>query len=190
MIGRGAGGWFVLVLVLAYAPPLLAQPTEASRRLEIVEMLASVFGGGKMGPGSGWFHPSQSRQGWDWLAERCDKDRDGAISWEEFGDRMDLFDRLDRNKDRRLTAEDFDWPAAPQPKSPPPTNAKKEGSGPSLAVLLKGLATGELGSPFEGPDVGELAPDFALHTHDGKKVIRLSQYRGHKPVVLIFGSFT
>jgi peroxiredoxin len=50
--------------------------------------------------------------------------------------------------------------------------------------------SGELGSFFEGPDVGQRAPDFALRTQDGKQSIRLSQYRGVKPVVLVFGSFT
>jgi copper chaperone CopZ len=38
--------------------------------------------------------------------------------------------------------------------------------------------------------VGEPAPDFSLVTKDGKGKIALSDYRGKKPVVLIFGSYT
>ena len=38
--------------------------------------------------------------------------------------------------------------------------------------------------------VGELAPDFSLITKDGKSKISLSDSRGKKPVVLIFGSYT
>ena len=57
-------------------------------------------------------------------------------------------------------------------------------------ILLKGLFTGELGSPYEGPEVGALAPNFTLKTQDGKQAISLGQYRNKKPVVLIFGSFT
>ena len=38
--------------------------------------------------------------------------------------------------------------------------------------------------------VGEPAPDFALKTADGSQLVRLSSFRGHKPVVLIFGSHT
>ena len=41
-----------------------------------------------------------------------------------------------------------------------------------------------------GPRLGMTAPDFTLRTLDGKEEITLSQFRGKKPVVLIFGSFT
>jgi hypothetical protein len=37
---------------------------------------------------------------------------------------------------------------------------------------------------------GDLAPDFSLSTPDGSTQVRLSSFRGHKPVVLIFGSHT
>ena len=38
--------------------------------------------------------------------------------------------------------------------------------------------------------VGDLAPDFSLPTADRKTRVRLSSFRRHKPVVLIFGSYT
>lgn len=38
--------------------------------------------------------------------------------------------------------------------------------------------------------IGSIAPDFTLTTQDGKGTIRLSDYRGKKPVVLVFGSYT
>ncbi|NOX56625.1 MAG: redoxin domain-containing protein [Planctomycetes bacterium] len=38
--------------------------------------------------------------------------------------------------------------------------------------------------------VGEKAPDFELKTVDGKKTVRLSSFRGKRPVLLIFGSYT
>jgi len=40
------------------------------------------------------------------------------------------------------------------------------------------------------PKVGQMAPDFALQKRDGKEIVRLSDLRGSKPVVLIFGSWT
>jgi len=40
------------------------------------------------------------------------------------------------------------------------------------------------------PKVGSKAPDFKLKTADGKKTVKLSGFRGKKPVVLVFGSFT
>jgi hypothetical protein len=38
--------------------------------------------------------------------------------------------------------------------------------------------------------VGEMAPDFSLHTVDKKSLVQLSSLRGEKPVVLVFGSYT
>jgi hypothetical protein len=37
---------------------------------------------------------------------------------------------------------------------------------------------------------GEAAPDFRLPTLDHKATVKLSSFRGSKPVVLIFGSYT
>ena len=42
----------------------------------------------------------------------------------------------------------------------------------------------------QAPKVGDLAPDFELNDSNGEKTIRLSDFRGQKPVALIFGSFT
>ena len=40
------------------------------------------------------------------------------------------------------------------------------------------------------PKAGDTAPDFELYDVDGKDSIRLSDFTGKKPVVLIFGSYT
>jgi len=40
------------------------------------------------------------------------------------------------------------------------------------------------------PKVGEMSPDFELSDVHGTKTVRLSDFRGKKPVVLLFGSFT
>lgn len=40
------------------------------------------------------------------------------------------------------------------------------------------------------PKIGEPAPDFTLDRYDGSGTISLSQFRGARPVVLIFGSLT
>lgn len=37
---------------------------------------------------------------------------------------------------------------------------------------------------------GDMAPDFALPRLGGSETVRLSSYRGSRPVVLIFGSYT
>ena len=39
-------------------------------------------------------------------------------------------------------------------------------------------------------NVGDPAPDFSLQTLDKKSRVQLSSFRGQKPVVLVFGSYT
>lgn len=38
--------------------------------------------------------------------------------------------------------------------------------------------------------VGDTAPDFKLKTKDGDREVQLASFRGKKPVVLVFGSYT
>ncbi len=38
--------------------------------------------------------------------------------------------------------------------------------------------------------IGDMAPEFTLKTPDGSDTVSLSSFRGHKAVVLIFGSHT
>ncbi len=40
------------------------------------------------------------------------------------------------------------------------------------------------------PKIGDKAPDFELRDIQGENPIRLSDFQGQMPVVLIFGSFT
>ena len=40
------------------------------------------------------------------------------------------------------------------------------------------------------PKVGESAPDFTLHSPDGKETITRSSFQASRPLVLVFGSFT
>ena len=40
------------------------------------------------------------------------------------------------------------------------------------------------------PKAGELAPDFSLTDSSGTESVTLSDFRGKKPVALVFGSFT
>ena len=40
------------------------------------------------------------------------------------------------------------------------------------------------------PKTGDLAPDFELYDIRNEHSVRLSDFRGKKPVALIFGSYT
>lgn len=245
----------VPVLLLLTASARAAEPDDvqfnrafnkifaAAKKLEFTEeAILFVRQGADMGPGDGWFKPSETRYSWKWLSARHGgKPR---ISAKEFDGPPELFTRLDRDRDGFIAAGDFDWSDRspyvrqlqganqwlrqrfPEPKltreqwdalfkqlaggkdylnaddvralmyppQPPPAPPRKPGPGegpPSKAVLIQGLLNGELGSMFEGPKLGAKAPDFTLPTHDGKKIITLSNYfKQQRPVVIVFGSFT
>ena len=74
-----------------------------------------------------------------------------------------------------------------------------------LALFLGGCVSGRITpSPFlnekrglqgdfrrvDTVHVGDMAPDFKLKTMDGKRTVWLRQFRGKRPVILIFGSYT
>ena len=42
----------------------------------------------------------------------------------------------------------------------------------------------------KAPRAGDLAPDFTLTDVSGTRSVTLSDFRGKKPVALVFGSFT
>ncbi|MFT5444149.1 MAG: hypothetical protein ACI8W3_003201 [Myxococcota bacterium] len=48
----------------------------------------------------------------------------------------------------------------------------------------------QLANDLQAPKVGELAPDFELQDPAGATAVRLSDFRGKRPVALIFGSYT
>ena len=67
-----AAGWLALPIVLggSFAAGA-AEPTPqchdflaSVRRLEFVEMLTAIVNDEEIGPGTGWFHPAQSRYNW------------------------------------------------------------------------------------------------------------------------------
>lgn len=183
-----AFGVLVVGSLLAAAQPVPALPTLVANLsgLEAVEMLTAIARGAPIGPGQAWFHAGQCRYDWPLLAARHRIGLGERIPRDRFAGPAEFFDRLDRNHDGVLSAADFDSSAPPMPR---PANGPAGAGGPPALVLLKGLLNGEIGSPCEGPKIGDIAPTFTLRTPDGQKEVTLSSLRG-KPVVLIFGSFT
>lgn len=76
---------------------------------EGVKMYLSIQRGERMQDGDGWFGPAQARHDWKWLADRHGVAPDGAIAKDKFQGRPEWFERLDRNKDGKLTGDEFDW---------------------------------------------------------------------------------
>ena len=117
------------------------------------------------------------------LFRRADADHNEKITSAEW---QALFKEAAKGKDS-LSREELHALLFPPP--PPPPKDPTAGM-PSPMILLKGLFDGEIGSFHEGPVVGQLAPDFTLRTFNRATSITLSKFRGKKPVILVFGSFT
>ena len=62
-------------------------------------------------------------------------------------------------------------------------------SGKLPQEFLKG-AESWIAKDEAGPAVGTVAPDFFLKRLDMEEMVRLSDYRGKRPVALIMGSYT
>jgi Ca2+-binding EF-hand superfamily protein len=115
------------------------------------------------------------------LFRRLDRDSNGRITRAEL---TGFFERADRDGLGFLSREDLALALRD-----PVDGEGGRGRMPSPWAMLGMLASGQLGSLREGPGVGEMAPDFLLETREGTS-FRLSDSRGKRPVVLIFGSFT
>jgi thiol-disulfide isomerase/thioredoxin len=179
------------------SPSEMRRGNVEERRAEAVEMFLAILRGSRMEAGEGWFHPGRTRYDWNRLATACDTNRDGWVTSKEFAGPADLFNRLDRNENGLIAAEDLDW------SDPPPLfdaslelprswwdRLRRAPDEPSLGVLLSCFFKGDLGSFREGPGLGQLAPDFTLPVEGGRERVSLSQHRGKRPVVLIFGNMT
>ena len=115
-----------------------------------------------------------------------DTNRNGRVSREEW---LALFDRAAEGRGS-LGADDLRRLLIPPTPRRPPADSFRPGDAPTTAALFRGLLNGELGSRFEGPELEQLAPDFTLATKDGDRRVTLSDLRGKRPVVLVFGNFT
>jgi hypothetical protein len=150
--------------------------------------------------------------------ERLDRDGSGAVTAADFDwserspwvkrDAMALrlFREIDRDGDghvtdkewqaymkRKAAGKDFLTPADMRAILEGPRQQSSAGKAEkrvSKNIWLRSLFAGDLGSAFEGPRANKMAPDFTLPKENGKGTVTLSDFRGQKPVVLVFGSFT
>ncbi len=105
----------------------------------------------------------------DELMKKLDKDEDGFLSEEEFGNRMTAVRSL------MSQGEPDQEQAEMEKKEEKPKQEGRRRRGRDQKPSLK---------------VGDVAPGFKLDSLDGKSETELGQYKGKKPVILIFGSYT
>lgn len=149
------------------------------------------------------------------IFDQLDRDHDGSLSgfdldWSDTNPWVRqsyminrIFRRLDPSGDGSLTSEEWNQFFGKVSKDGEPLRFEQlrdalmpsgggmgPGDMPSKETLIKGLLEEEIGSLQEGPQVDELAPDFAVSPLAGGDPVKLSDRIGKKPVVLVFGNFT
>jgi thiol-disulfide isomerase/thioredoxin len=87
---------------------------------EWVDMLTGILEDEPMGPNFGWFRTAvaQTRFDWDSTKKRFDRNGDARIVRQEFPGTDADFARLDRDRDKALTAADFDFSGSALTLSP------------------------------------------------------------------------
>lgn len=118
----------------------------------------------------------------DYMFMMLDADSNGRVTPDEL---QEFLKQSDQGGLGFLTPEDLSRTIARVFSS-----SGRGGGGPDAADMVRMFFNGELGTFEQGPNVGDLAPDFTLPTHDGSRTVTLSESRGKRPVVLIFGSFS
>ncbi|MGA3189144.1 MAG: redoxin domain-containing protein [Bryobacteraceae bacterium] len=75
-------------------------------------------------------------------------------------------------------------------RQPPDTFGQIMAKMPGLAFMVLPFERLWMNARAGHLKVGDPAPDFTLKTVDGAAQVTLSSFRGQKPVVLVFGSYT
>ncbi len=102
-----------------------------------------------------------------------DRNRDGQLSQRELDNAVELLSTIDRNGDDSIDRQEI-------------AQATRRGGRPG--EIITPAARGERIS--DSLEVGDEAPDFSLPDPTGKRDVKLSSFRGKRPVVLVFSSFT
>ena len=110
----------------------------------------------------------------DPLFGRLDINGDGRLSKMELQNAAGLLETLDRNKDGSLDREELVVPT-------------KKGNGRPGEVITPPARAERVADRLQ---VGDAAPNFTLPLVNGKGEVTLSVFKGVKPVVLIFASYT
>jgi hypothetical protein len=125
---------------------------------------------------------------------RFDKNRDGFLDRSEVPEPMaQRFKEVDLDGDGKLSARELGQAPRPGRRGP----GGRRGGPATRPATRPGDRPGEIITPAaqgeRHPDtlkVGDPAPDFTLPDPTGKKEVTLSGFRGKRPVVLIFASYT
>lgn len=127
------------------------------------------------------------------MLAKFDEDKDGFLKGEEVPQMLrQRMQRMDGNGDGMLSAQELN--KVPERAVARLVGGSSSGKG---GKMKRGKKPGEEIAPAAKKEFdeqklepGDVAPDFALKRRDGKGVLKLSSFKGEKPVVLVFGSIT
>ena len=71
-----------------------------------------------------------------------------------------------------------------------PAREMLDALGPDITDKLRQAMAAVVARDEMGPHVGEVPQDFTLKLSGSDERVRLSSFKGHRPVALIFGSYT
>jgi len=117
------------------------------------------------------------------LIRLLDLNNDGQVSLREY---MKFFTDADKNEDGAASQQEM--MAEMSKRRQEMGRRPSEASGRSRQE--RGPQQGQRPQQGPGPNVGDDAPDFALISLDGKRTVKLSDFKGRETVVLVFGSYT
>ena len=156
---------------------------------EAEAMLQSILEGSRMGPDDGWFAlaKAQSRFTWDAIQAKYDSDKDDRIAREEFPGTDSDFERLDRDSDGGISAEDFDWSESATARTSGAMlfyQADRDGNG---KVTREEFAS--VFDSFDTEETGYLALDDLRYEFDAEGSRRAVARKGPTKDVLIKGLY-
>ena len=127
------------------------------------------------------------------MLAKFDGDKDGFLKGEEVPQMLrQRMQKMDGDGDGKLSAQELN-------KVPERAVARLMGDASSGGdgKMKPGRKSGEKTAPAAREErddqklkLGDVAPDFTLKKLDGKGALKLSSFKGQKPVVLVFGSIT
>ena len=111
------------------------------------------------------------------IMRMLDLNKDGQVSLKEY---IKFFTDVDKNEDG----------AASQQELMDEMSKRRQEMGGRPPAGSGRPQQGQRPQQGSGPNVGDDAPDFALMSLDGKRTVKLSDFKGRETVVLVFGSYT